>query len=172
MESITHYGDSYLWKYKTKILLHSSYLFIAFYLPKERQHDKHKFWNPRKLDLNPSFMANLHVIWDKLLKLHESLFCHLTWGKWYFLLGLFYKDVIPHTVYDACVHARLLSCFSRVRLLVTLWTVAYQAPLSMGILQVIILEWVAMPSSRESSQSRDQTYVSCISCIGRLVLYP
>ena len=30
-----------------------------------------------------------------------------------------------------------------------------QAPLSMGILQARILSWVAMPSSRESSQPRD-----------------
>ena len=37
-----------------------------------------------------------------------------------------------------------------------------QAPLSMGILQARILEWVAMPSSRGSSQPRDQTHVSCI----------
>ena len=36
------------------------------------------------------------------------------------------------------------------------------APLSMGILQASILEWVAMPSSRASSQPRDQTQVSCI----------
>ena len=34
---------------------------------------------------------------------------------------------------------------SRVRLFVTPWTVALQAPLSMGILQARILEWVAMP---------------------------
>ena len=33
---------------------------------------------------------------------------------------------------------------------------------SMGILQARILEWVAMPSSRGSSQPRDQTQVSCI----------
>ena len=32
----------------------------------------------------------------------------------------------------------------------------------MGILQARILEWVAMPSSRGSSQLRDQTQVSCI----------
>ena len=32
----------------------------------------------------------------------------------------------------------------------------------MGILQVRILEWVAMPSSRGSSQPRDRTQVSCI----------
>ena len=36
-----------------------------------------------------------------------------------------------------------------------------------GILQARILEWVAMPSSRGSSQSRGQTHVSYVSCIGR-----
>ena len=36
----------------------------------------------------------------------------------------------------------------------TPWTVAHQAPLSMGILQASILEWVAMPSFRGSSQPR------------------
>ena len=50
--------------------------------------------------------------------------------------------------------------FSRVWLFETPWTAAHQAPLSMGILQATILEWVAMPSSRESSQPRDQTQVS------------
>ena len=34
-----------------------------------------------------------------------------------------------------------------------------------GTLQVRILEWVAMPSSRESSQPRDQTHVSHIAGI-------
>ena len=42
------------------------------------------------------------------------------------------------------------------------WTVARQAPLSMGILQAKIQEWVAMPSSKGSSQPRDQTQVSHI----------
>ena len=36
-----------------------------------------------------------------------------------------------------------------------------------GILQARILEWIAMPSSRASSQPRDSTHVSYISCIGR-----
>jgi len=35
----------------------------------------------------------------------------------------------------------------------------------MGILQARILEWVAIPSSRGSSQPRDQTQVSCIAGI-------
>ena len=45
---------------------------------------------------------------------------------------------------------------------VTPWNVARQAPLSMGILQARILEWVAIPSSRGSSQPRDRTQVSHI----------
>ena len=40
-----------------------------------------------------------------------------------------------------------------------------------GILQARILEWVAMPFLRGSSQPGDQTHVSYISCIGRWVLY-
>ena len=34
-----------------------------------------------------------------------------------------------------------------------------------------ILEWVAYPFSRGSSQPRDQAHISCISCIGRQILY-
>ena len=44
----------------------------------------------------------------------------------------------------------------------TPWTVARQAPLSMGILQAKILEWVAMPSSTGFSQPRDRAQVSHI----------
>ena len=35
----------------------------------------------------------------------------------------------------------------------TPWAVVRQAPLSMGVLQARILEWLAMPSSRGFSQS-------------------
>ena len=44
------------------------------------------------------------------------------------------------------------------------WNAARQAPLSIGILQAKVLEWVALPFSRRSSQPRDQTQVSCIAC--------
>ena len=47
-------------------------------------------------------------------------------------------------------------------LFVTLWTVACQAPLSMEFSRQKLLEWVAMPFSRASSQPRDQTQVSHI----------
>ena len=41
-----------------------------------------------------------------------------------------------------------------------------------GIFQARLLEQVAISFSRGSSQPRDRTHVSCISCIGRRILYP
>ena len=40
----------------------------------------------------------------------------------------------------------VLNCFIHTRLFAPLWPVAWQASLSMGILQARMLEWVAMPS--------------------------
>ena len=45
---------------------------------------------------------------------------------------------------ENCMHAATLQSYPT---LVTPWTVARQALLSVGILQARILEWVAMPSS-------------------------
>ena len=53
----------------------------------------------------------------------------------------------------------------------TPWTVAHQAPQTMGILQARILEWVAISFSRGSSQPRDRTHISYISWIGKQILY-
>ena len=53
-------------------------------------------------------------------------------------------------------YTSMLNSFRHIRLFVTLWTVARQAPLSMGILQARILEWTAMPYARGSSRPRDQ----------------
>ena len=41
-----------------------------------------------------------------------------------------------------------------------------------GILQARILEWVTIPFSRGSSQPRDHTCISWVSCIGRGILLP
>ena len=57
--------------------------------------------------------------------------------------------------------------FSCVWLFVSPWTVAHQSPSVHGISQAKILEKFAMSSSRGSSQPRDQTLVSCVSCIAR-----
>ena len=64
-------------------------------------------------------------------------------GGWFFVLEL-------------CMLIR----FSCVQPFETLWTVAHQTPLSMGILQARILELVVMPSSRGSPQPRDCIPVS------------
>ena len=40
-----------------------------------------------------------------------------------------------------------------------------------GILQVRILEWGAISSSRGSSRPRDKIPISCISCVGSWILY-
>ena len=64
-----------------------------------------------------------------------------------------------------CMHVQWLS---HVWLFVTLWTIACQAPLSMGFFQARILEWVAISSSRGSFSPRDWTHISCI---GRRILY-
>ena len=54
------------------------------------------------------------------------------------------------------------SVLSRVKLFVTLWTVARQALLSMEFSQARILEWVAISYSGGSSQPRDRAQISCI----------
>ena len=40
-----------------------------------------------------------------------------------------------------------------------------------GIFQARVLAWVAISYSRGSSRPRDQTCISCVSCIGRRILY-
>ena len=84
--------------------------------------------------------------------------------------------MLPHPL-PSCIHPRtspwqpLKWNWSRSVIYDSLWpswTVAYQAPLSLGILQARILEWVAMPFSRGSSQLRYQTQVSHIA--GRLFI--
>ena len=68
----------------------------------------------------------------------------------------------------ACVHAKSLqlcsTLFSPVGCKVPGFSVH-------GILQTSLLEWVAIPSSRGSSQPRDRTCISYLSYIGRWVLY-
>ena len=62
--------------------------------------------------------------------------------------------------------AHKVKLLSSVRLFATPWTVAYQAPPSMGFSRQRVLEWGAITFSRGSSRPRDRTQVSCI--VGRL----
>ena len=57
-----------------------------------------------------------------------------------------------------CVHAQSLS---HVQLFATLWTVAHQAPLSMGFPRQEYWRGLPFPPPGGLSQSRDQTSVSC-----------
>ena len=62
----------------------------------------------------------------------------------------------------------------RVRLFATTCTVAHQAPPGKekhGIFQARILQWVAISFSRGSSQPKDQTRISYVSCIGRWIFF-
>ena len=61
-----------------------------------------------------------------------------------------------------CKKEKKVKSLSFVQLFATLWTVACQAPLSMGILQARKPDWISRPSSRWSSQPRDWTQVSHI----------
>ena len=68
------------------------------------------------------------------------------------------------------VHACMLSPFSHVQLLVTPQTSPPNSSIH-RISQATVLERVAISFSRRSSQPRDGTRVSYVSCIGRWVLY-
>ena len=80
------------------------------------------------------------------------------------------NTLLPQSVVHIPFSACMLNCFSHVRLFVTPWTMAQGSSVH-GILQARILEWVVMPSSRGSSQPRDRTCVSYVSCNGKQVLY-
>ena len=71
---------------------------------------------------------------------------------------LWYTEVLY--VSFACVCVREL--LSHIRLLATPWTVARQAPLSMEFSRQEYWSGSPIPFSRGSSQSKDQTQVSCI----------
>ena len=65
-------------------------------------------------------------------------------------------------------HARLLS---HVRLFVTPWTIARQAPLSKEFPRKEYWSGLSFPPPGDLPDPLDQTDVSCISCIGIQVLY-
>ena len=66
-----------------------------------------------------------------------------------FLLNAYQFHTIKNLKWICCklLLLLLLSHFSRVRLLATPWTAAYQAPLSMGFTRQKYLEWVAIAFS-------------------------
>ena len=112
----------------------------------------------------PALIVGLCLHVESSLCRWESLCFCLRQKNYFFLFPYSLSSIYYLGTFPLCV-------FSRVQLFVTLWTVACQTPLSMGIFQARILEWVAMLSSGGSSQPKDWTPVSYISCIGRWVFY-
>ena len=100
---------------------------------------------------------------------HFTFLIHCSFSsgnKEHILPYMSYRMGLRNRQHIMCEHMLLLSHFSRVQFFMTLWTlVACQVPVTMGILQARILGWDAMPSFRASSQPRNQTHVSCGSCI-------
>ena len=88
-----------------------------------------------------------------------GLFNYLFIGNWAFPI-LLLQTRLQWISSDIYLYLCMLSCFSH-----TLCDPRDGSPPGssvQGVLQARILEWVAMPSSRGSSQPRDQIQVSCI----------
>ena len=71
-------------------------------------------------------------------------------------------------------YSRYKIVFNHVWLFATPWTVAHQAPLSVGFFRQEYWSGLTFPFSRGSSQPVfpwDWAHVSCVSCIGRWILY-
>ena len=71
-----------------------------------------------------------------------------------------------YSLYHECAQS-----FSSIQLFVNLWTVACQAFMSMEFSRPEYKSWGVISYSRGSFWSRSQTYVSCVSCTGRWILY-
>ena len=81
--------------------------------------------------------------------------------------GSIYRRVVSVTLSKCvCVHAKLLQLCPTLCDAMDCSLPGLSVP---GILQTRLLEWVAIHSSRGSSQPRDGTCVSYVSCFGRWV---
>ena len=118
-------------------------------------------------------MSAIYSMWKTLFPLHTpTLFsssqCIIHVLAYTLLTSISFRNKTSKkctsTVFCECLNACVLSRLSHVQLFVTLWIIAHQSPLS-PISQARILEWVAKPSNRWSSQPRDQTHISYSSWI-------
>ena len=103
--------------------------------------------------------------WDDLTRvLFLFFFFKLSFKIFILFCASFFGSASQH------VHACVLSHFSHDWLFVILDCSPPSSSVH-GVLQARILEWVAISSSRGSSQPRFWTHISYVSCIGRWVLY-
>ena len=139
-------------------------LFLLFILSSIILYSKAMFWYlPWILISVISLLRAYHCIIMKISSLTKL--AHLSLKSDFCDLAIATAALIVSIHIRAC----LLSHFSHVQL----FAVDCNQPGSSvhGILQARILEWIAIPSSRRSSWSRDWTHVSYVSYTGRWVLY-
>ena len=105
-------------------------------------------WSSRKLTAIPSVIPSNYLIPCRPLLLPPSVFPSIRVTS---IRGHWDGTGMGPNPTAEC----LLSCFSRVQLLETLWTVDPQGSSVHGILQARILEWAAISFSRGSSPPRD-----------------
>ena len=121
-------------------------------------------------------MVSLKVkcVWfDRLLCVIWNVDTYCLWNK-----SLFWIFWLSHEIYmykfsdkssalkEACVYAKLLQVCLTV---CTLWTVACQAPLSMGFFRQE--NWSGLPCPPPEYLFTQGSNISYVSCIGRWVLY-
>ena len=109
----------------------------------------------------------LRMDWLDLLAVHGTLKSLLQHFKSISSLALSFLFDLAVSFSEVClieVSAYVLSHFSRVGLFVTLWTIAHQAPLSMGFSRQEYWRGLPCPPPRDLSDPRIKT-VSCNSCI-------
>ena len=136
------------------------YVWLRYYALVKNQNKSEIFW---QINLLYSVHVFIYIEWGssqvaQWLRIHlpmleSSLVGYSPWGR-----------RVRHDwarIYIEYICCAMLSC-SVMSDCATPRTAAHQAPLSLGILQASILEWVAMPSSRGSSWPRDRTQVSHI----------
>ena len=127
-----------------------------------------------EIKLNCCFACEINHCQNSIGIIQNIILCFSSPLSFLARVKTFFSSSIPSCVLKqqwvcvcVCPCVCVLSC---VQLFSTPWTVAHQTPLH-GILQARILDWVAISSSKGSSWCRDRTHVSCISCIGRRILY-
>ena len=78
----------------------------------------------------------------------------------YTQIGIFRASFIYDTLLAVKIDLCVLGCFSRIQLFEILWSVARQAPLSLGFSRQVYWSGLLCPPPGDLSQSRDQTQVS------------
>ena len=112
--------------------------------------------------------------WLDLLAVHGTLKSLLQHFKSISSLALSFLFDLAVSFSEVClieVSAYVLSHFSRVGLFVTLWTIAHQAPLSMGFSRHKYWNGLPCPPPGDLPNPGVKTMSLVSPCIGRRVLY-